>query len=158
MLLAILLLFTGAVSAQETAADELPVPPPITKPIVIETAPPTAPVDESPSNQKSLGGGQILDKASGGIEISGDRLSGMVLPIEPIAEEASFSALRVWNWSVNDTKRLVLQGDVKINIGQYAFEAERAVVWINRMNSAQGLISQIAVYFPGSALLAIMSW
>ena len=42
----------------------------------------------------------------------------------------------------------MLDGDVKINIGQYAFQSNRAVVWLNRMNSDRGLISQIAIYFP----------
>ena len=149
VLSAVLLLFTaGRINAQDSAADEPPIPPPITKPIDIEAAPAPSPGDDAAATATSLGSGQLIQKPSGGIEISGDRLSGIVLPIEPIIEAASFSALRVWNWTVNETQRLVLDGDVKINIGQYAFQSNRAVVWLNRMDSDRGLISQIAIYFP----------
>ena len=81
------------------------------------------------------------------IEITGDRLSGFVLPIEPSRSDAQFHALRAWAWTVDDTKRLVLRGDVRIHIGTYEFNSPNAVVWINRIPSAEGLINQIALYF-----------
>lgn len=81
------------------------------------------------------------------IRISGDRLSGFVLPIEPIAGDITFESLRAWSWSVDDTKRLVLSGDVRIAIGGFRFSGPEAVIWINRLPSADGLINQIAVYF-----------
>jgi len=82
------------------------------------------------------------------IAITGDRLSGFVLPIEPLQGEARFASLRAWSWTVDDTKRLVLDGDVIIEIDGYRFRADQAVVWLNRIPSAGGLINQFALYFP----------
>jgi hypothetical protein len=73
------------------------------------------------------------------IEITGDRLSGSVLPVEPLEGEITIRALHGWAWTVDDTKRLVLEGDVEI--------ADSAVLWLNRMPSEDGLINQIAMYF-----------
>jgi lipopolysaccharide export system protein LptA len=81
------------------------------------------------------------------IDITGDRLSSFVIPIEPIRSDTQCRSLRAWSWTVDDTKRLFLRGDVKIHIGTYTFNAENAVVWINRIPSAEGLINQIAMYF-----------
>lgn len=80
--------------------------------------------------------------------VTGDRLSGFVLPIEPLETSSSLTALRAWAWTVDDTKRLVLDGDVQVNIDGYQFAAETAVVWINRIPSAKGEINQFALYFP----------
>lgn len=81
--------------------------------------------------------------------ITGDRLSGFVLPIEPLPGDINIDSLRAWTWTVDDTKRLLLEGDVHITIGPYDFESSEAVVWLNRIPSAGGLINQIAIYFPG---------
>ena len=81
------------------------------------------------------------------IPITGDQLSGFVLPIEPLAGDIRLEALRAWAWDVDDTKRLLLQGEVKVHIGRHTFDSDAAVVWINRIPSAEGLINQIAVYF-----------
>ena len=78
---------------------------------------------------------------------TGDRLTGFVLPVEPIQTGISLSALRAWAWTVQDTKRLLLTGGVRVHIGGYELRGDTAVVWINRIPSAQGLINQIAVYF-----------
>ena len=81
------------------------------------------------------------------VAISGDRLSGFVLPIEPLASDTSLRALRASTWTVDDTKRLLLSGDVQIKIGSYTFVSDQAVLWINRIPSGQGVINQIAAYF-----------
>ena len=81
------------------------------------------------------------------IEITGDRLSGVVLPIEPIAGNLTIQALHAHAWTVDDTKRLLLQGDIHITLGGYSFVAEQAVLWLNRLPSEAGLINQIAIYF-----------
>ncbi|MHC4415868.1 MAG: LPS assembly protein LptD [Planctomycetota bacterium] len=78
---------------------------------------------------------------------AGDRLSGFVLPIEPLTGDTYIESLRAWSWDAGDTKRLLLQREVTLRIGQQIFRAEEAVVWINRIPSAQGLINQIAVFF-----------
>ena len=79
--------------------------------------------------------------------VPGDRLSGSVLPVEPIASDITLDALRAWTWTVEDTTCLQLEGQVRILVGDYAFGGDAAVVWINRIPSAQGPINQIAAYF-----------
>jgi hypothetical protein len=81
------------------------------------------------------------------IPISGDRLSGFVLPIEPVTGDISLSANEALAWQVDDTKRLLLSGDVEIRIADFNFHSDEAVLWLNRIPSADGLINQIAVYF-----------
>ncbi len=82
------------------------------------------------------------------IPVTGDRLSGFVLPVEPVAGDIRLHALRAWGWTVDDTKRLLLQSEVRVRIGTHRFTAEEVVVWINRVPSERGLINQIALYFP----------
>jgi hypothetical protein len=81
------------------------------------------------------------------IRITGDRLSGFVLPVEAQVGDIRISGLRAWAWDVDDTRRLLLEGDVAITIGNYQLQSQRALVWINRIPSADGLINQIAAYF-----------
>lgn len=91
--------------------------------------------------------GASMSLAQERIAISGDRLSGFVLPIEPIAADLSLSASQALAWTVDDTKRLLLERDVRITLGRYDFSADAAVVWINRLPSAAGVINQVAIYF-----------
>jgi hypothetical protein len=81
------------------------------------------------------------------IAVTGDRLTGFVLPVEPLTGDIRLSGRRGWAWAVGDTKRIVLQGDVSIRVATQEFTAQSAAVWINRLPSADGLINQIAVYF-----------
>ena len=87
------------------------------------------------------------DQSARTIPITGDRLSGFVLPIEPVEADIEFAARRAFTWTVDDTKRLLLEGDVLVRIGRYDFEADQAVIWLNRLPSEGGLINQIAIYF-----------
>jgi len=84
------------------------------------------------------------------IQMTGDRLSGVVIPVLPRESIITINALRADAWTVDTTKRLVLTQDVVISIGTYVFQTERASVWINRMSTELGLVSQIAVYIPAS--------
>jgi len=81
------------------------------------------------------------------IDITGDRLSGVVLPVEPVAGNITIEAIRAAAWTVDDTKRLWLGGDVRISVAQFTFAADEAAIWINRIPSAGGTINQIALYF-----------
>ena len=80
--------------------------------------------------------------------ITGDRLGGFVLPILPIESEIILVAQRTRSWRVADTTRMLLEGDVQIDVGGYAFSASDALVWIDRIPSEEGLVNQLAVYFP----------
>lgn len=82
------------------------------------------------------------------VEIVGDRLGGFVLPIEPVNSELVLSCQSARRWTVDDTQRLLLEGDVNIDLGSYAFAAKTAVIWINRLPSDKGLVNQIAIWFP----------
>jgi len=91
--------------------------------------------------------GMAPDEAgSGTIRITGDRLSGFVLPVQPLQGDIVLQSLSAHAWTVDDTKRLTLSGDVRIGIAGYEFTAEHAAIWLNRIPSADGVISQIAVY------------
>jgi hypothetical protein len=79
--------------------------------------------------------------------ISGSSLGGFVLPMRPIESGLSMSATRGWRWKSDDTQRLLLEGDVRVSIGGYAFSAKRALVWINRLPTASGFVTQTAVWF-----------
>ena len=82
------------------------------------------------------------------VTVTGDRLGGFVLPIQPINSDIRVVAQQCWSWQVDDTTRIQLEGDVQIDVGGYAFTAAEAVVWINRLPSSEGLVNQLAVYFP----------
>ncbi|HWB18879.1 MAG TPA: hypothetical protein VG711_01145, partial [Phycisphaerales bacterium] len=78
--------------------------------------------------------------------IRGDRLTGVVLPILPLNATTSIRALHADAWSVDDTQRLLLRGDVSIEIGSYSFQTDQAILWLNRIPSAEGLINQLAIF------------
>ncbi|MSR28437.1 MAG: hypothetical protein EXS03_02530 [Phycisphaerales bacterium] len=82
------------------------------------------------------------------VPITGESLGGFVIPVEPVASEIVIEGVRGWAWDSDDTKRLQLEGDVRVRFGGYYFSAKDAVVWINRIPSDQGLINQIAIFFP----------
>ena len=82
------------------------------------------------------------------LEITGDQLGGFVIPILPIESEIILIAQRSQIWKVADTTRMLLEGDVQIDVGGYAFTATDALVWIDRIPSERGLVNQLAVYFP----------
>ena len=80
--------------------------------------------------------------------MSGDRLGGLVLPVEPRNGPIQINAMRAWTWTVEETKRLMLSGDIEIHIADFSFEGETAVVWLDRIPSEDGLINQIVVFLP----------
>ncbi len=82
------------------------------------------------------------------VPITGESLGGFVIPVEPVASDIVIQAVKGWAWDSDDTKRLQLEGDVRVRFGGYYFSAKDAIVWLDRIPSDQGLINQIAVYFP----------
>lgn len=81
------------------------------------------------------------------VPITGQSLGGFVLPTEPVVSDIIIEGVRGWAWDVDDTKRLQIEGDVRVRFGGYYFSSTNAVIWINRIPSGDGLINQIAVYF-----------
>ena len=92
------------------------------------------------------------------VEIEGDRLSGFVLPMEPIKSDLVLSCRTARRWTVDDTQRLLLSGDVNIDLGSYAFAADSAIIWINRLPSEKGLVNQMAIWFPPSLRANSSRW
>ncbi len=82
------------------------------------------------------------------ISLQGDRLSGVVLPVLPRATDITVEGLRANAWTIDDTKRLLVEQNVAIKIGAYTFKGDTAVIWINRMETDAGIVSQIAVFLP----------
>ena len=82
------------------------------------------------------------------VAVTGDRLSGFVIPIEPVKSDLVIDGTRAFAWKVDDTRRLVVQGDVRVTVGAYSFATKKVIVWINRIPSAAGLVTQCAMYFP----------
>jgi hypothetical protein len=78
---------------------------------------------------------------------NGRQLGGFVLPIVPLASDCTISGGRVFAWKAGDTQRLQIDRDVRISLGAYQFHADRALVWINRLPTADGAVNQIALYF-----------
>jgi hypothetical protein len=95
-------------------------------------------------------GSAVLAAAPPGVEpqaVTGDRLTGFVLPVEPLPTDIRLTALRARAWKVEDTQCLALAGDARVLIGAYDLRGAAAVVWVNRIPGPEGLINQIAVYF-----------
>jgi hypothetical protein len=83
-----------------------------------------------------------------GVPITGDRLGGFVLPIEPGNWPLLLRATSAWTWKVDSTQRVLLRGKVNVQLAAYDFYADSAVLWIERIPSAKGLITQVALWFP----------
>ncbi len=83
-----------------------------------------------------------------GIPITGDRLGGFVLPVEPGTWPLVLKATNASTWKVDSTQRMSLTGKVNVQVGSYDFYAEHAIVWIERIPSGKGVITQVAVWFP----------
>lgn len=81
------------------------------------------------------------------IAIAGDRLSGVPLATEPLDGAIVLDALQAWSWTIDDTKRLYLEGDVRASVAGHVFAGASAVVWINRVPTEGGVVNQIAIYF-----------
>lgn len=90
---------------------------------------------------------QLVESGRGDLAGGGAQLGGFVLPVQPVKGDISLHAMRAWRWTVDDTKRLLLQGDVRIKVGNYSFVTDEATVWLNRLPSDEGLINQVAIFF-----------
>jgi len=87
------------------------------------------------------------DGAMTRVPADGRQLGGFVLPVAPVTSDTRFACARAWTWKVGDTQRMLLERDVRISLGAYQFHADRALVWINRLPTADGEVNQVALYF-----------
>ncbi|MEM8836192.1 MAG: LPS assembly protein LptD [Planctomycetota bacterium] len=82
----------------------------------------------------------------------GRSFDGVDLPVAPQDHALDMTAARAWTWKERGVTRLILDRDVRVNIGPYAFSARRASVWIEpielRLPGGETLnAEQIAVFF-----------
>lgn len=80
--------------------------------------------------------------------VTGETLGGFVLPTEPGKWDVSLRSVSANLWKVGSTQRLLLRERVSVGLGSYDFTADSAVLWIERIPSAKGTITQLAVWFP----------
>ncbi|GAB4516051.1 MAG: hypothetical protein Tsb0013_20650 [Phycisphaerales bacterium] len=83
----------------------------------------------------------------------GDAFEGMNLPVRPRLGGITLEAARAWSWRVGSTRRLLLDRDCTVELGPFAFRADRASLWfepIAIVDPATGEASnayQVAAYF-----------
>jgi hypothetical protein len=80
--------------------------------------------------------------------VTGDSLGGHVIPTEPGKWDVGLRSVSANLWKVGSTQRLYLRERVSVSLGSYDFTAERAVLWIERIPTAKGLVTQLAAWFP----------
>lgn len=79
---------------------------------------------------------------------TGRSLGGFVIPVAPRDGDLLMSSLRVWRWRTGDTQRVLLEGDVLLNLDGWSFETDQALVWIDRVPSAAGVVTQVVIFMP----------
>ncbi|MDP7069742.1 MAG: LPS assembly protein LptD [Phycisphaerales bacterium] len=82
---------------------------------------------------------------------TGHSLGGLVLPVEPREGDIAIRCMRGWHWRDGSTQRLVVQGDALIEIAGWRFEGPRLVLWLDRIPSSDGLVTQVALWIPESS-------
>ena len=80
--------------------------------------------------------------------LTGHSLGGLVLPVEPRNGDITIRCLHGWHWRSGSTQRLIAQGDALVDIAGWQFEGQRLVLWLDRIPSADGLITQVALWIP----------
>lgn len=76
--------------------------------------------------------------------ITGHEFGEILLPIAPINGNISFSAQIANAWDVGTgkpTRRLILENDVRIRLGDFDFTAKRAIVWLQKVSQHEGSAS-----------------
>lgn len=69
--------------------------------------------------------------------ITGRDFAGLKWPLNPAGGPLSFAAQKVWAWTEEPdaaglvTQRLLLDGEVEVDLGLYHFSAKRAAVWLS---------------------------
>lgn len=92
-----------------------------------------------------------------GPPITGMTFGGLRLPGQARAGDVSLAAARAWVWTDEDpgagggeVQRLLLQGDVRVDLGEHRFTAAQACVWVQRLpeeSSPAPSARQVAIYF-----------
>lgn len=83
--------------------------------------------------------------------LDGSSFGGLALTTDPQSGDAHLGALRAEVWTVGDTQRALLTGDVRLRVAGYTLHANRASVWIETRYEPDGTrLRQLAVYLDGA--------
>jgi len=85
--------------------------------------------------------------------VGGRGFGGVCFAQAPVAGRLGFTGTKVWSWTDANTRRLILEGDVRAVIAGYRFRAKRATVWMEPVVVDGRAITQVFAYFEelGSA-------
>jgi len=89
------------------------------------------------------------------LSITGTNFAGVRIPLGPVEGAASFAAQRAWVWAepaassdAAPVRRMLLSGDVRVELGMRELHAARAAVWLQRIDTTDsGEVYQIFVHF-----------
>ncbi|MEC8413993.1 MAG: hypothetical protein VXZ30_08180 [Planctomycetota bacterium] len=79
--------------------------------------------------------------------VDGKSLGGWILPVVPAERTVRIESDRATGNLVDDTRRLTLEGRVKITIGDIKLRGNWVQVWINRVETGAGTVTQLAAWF-----------
>jgi len=79
--------------------------------------------------------------------IDGRTFAGLELPENVIPAGAAFRADMAWAWNEGPTRRLLLEGDVRVTIGVHSFRARGAVAWLEPTIIGGEQAHKVALYF-----------
>ncbi len=93
------------------------------------------------------------------LDFTGRTFAGVRLPVEATAGAIDLRAARAWSWSESEQvpgasmgatcRRVLLDGDVRVRLGIYSFDAVRATLWLEPLGAggANGSLWQVYAYF-----------
>src|SRR5262245_27280790 len=93
-------------------------------------------------------------ESAGPKEVTGRDFAGVRFKQAVVPGKLSFRASKVWTWSEGSSRRLVLEGDVRVTMATYRCTAKRAAAWLEPVAGAAGKdTEQVFIYFEdlGSA-------
>lgn len=84
------------------------------------------------------------------VDTTGESFGSVVYPQSAVAGPVAFKADRAAVWTVGNTRRMILTGNVRITLATFEFEAKSAAVWTTPVMTAAGTqAEQCFVYFEG---------
>ncbi|RMH11168.1 MAG: hypothetical protein D6695_09730 [Planctomycetota bacterium] len=72
--------------------------------------------------------------------------SQVEIPLAPVQGMLRFQADRAFVWREGSVQRLVLERDVRVDLGPASFEAARAVIWLRRLGAGTEPVYQVFAY------------
>lgn len=89
----------------------------------------------------------VLSPTTSAQTVDGKSLGGWILPVVPAERMVLLESDRASGSLIDDTRRLTLEGRVKITIGDIKLRGNWVHVWINRVETGVGTVTQLAAWF-----------